>query len=117
MQVEADQRAQDCLMPMGITSENVAERYGISRKQQDAAAVRLPHLPYLSIESFNHKYQYFCQTVVPPLLHLWLLVVHHLGCFLLSWQVRSHQKAAAARASGRFKDEIIPIHTKVRLDL
>jgi hypothetical protein len=28
-------------------------------------------------------------------------------------QVKSHQKAAAARASGRFKDEIIPVHTKV----
>ncbi|KAG0593353.1 hypothetical protein KC19_1G323100 [Ceratodon purpureus] len=63
--VQADQRAQDCLLPMGITSENVAERYGVSRKQQDAAAVR------------------------------------------------SHQKAAAARASGRFKDEIIPVHTKL----
>lgn len=23
--------ARDCIMPMGITSENVAERYGISR--------------------------------------------------------------------------------------
>lgn len=29
------------------------------------------------------------------------------------WQVKSHAKAAAARASGRFKDEIIPVHTKV----
>lgn len=27
--------ARDCLMPMGMTSENVAERYGISRKMQD----------------------------------------------------------------------------------
>lgn len=41
IQVEADQRAQDCLLPMGITSENVAERYGVGRKQQDAAAVCL----------------------------------------------------------------------------
>jgi acetyl-CoA acyltransferase 1 len=38
-QVEIDQRAQDCLLPMGITSENVAERYGVGRKQQDTAAV------------------------------------------------------------------------------
>ena len=28
--------ARDCIMPMGITSENVAERYGVSRMDQDA---------------------------------------------------------------------------------
>ena len=28
--------ARDCIMPMGITSENVVERYGISRADQDA---------------------------------------------------------------------------------
>lgn len=28
--------AADCLLPMGITSENVAERYGVSRDKQDA---------------------------------------------------------------------------------
>ena len=27
--------ARDCIMPMGITSENVAERYGINRQDQD----------------------------------------------------------------------------------
>lgn len=32
--------ARDCLMPMGITSENVAERYQIDRKSQDEYAVR-----------------------------------------------------------------------------
>ena len=31
--------ARDCIMPMGITSENVAERYGISRADQDAFGV------------------------------------------------------------------------------
>ena len=31
--------ARDCIMPMGLTSENVAERYGISREDQDALAV------------------------------------------------------------------------------
>ncbi|RHZ67903.1 uncharacterized protein CDV56_104749 [Aspergillus thermomutatus] len=30
--------ARDCIMPMGITSENVAARYGISRADQDAFA-------------------------------------------------------------------------------
>ncbi|KAK4691597.1 acetyl-CoA acyltransferase 1, partial [Lecanoromycetidae sp. Uapishka_2] len=28
--------ARDCIMPMGITSENVADRYGVSRVDQDA---------------------------------------------------------------------------------
>jgi acetyl-CoA acyltransferase 1 len=31
--------AKDCIMPMGLTSENVAERYGVSREDQDAFAV------------------------------------------------------------------------------
>jgi acetyl-CoA acetyltransferase len=47
----------------GVTSENVAERYGITRAQQDELSAR------------------------------------------------SHRRAAAARASGRFKDEIVPVHT------
>ncbi|ELR03307.1 hypothetical protein GMDG_06055 [Pseudogymnoascus destructans 20631-21] len=37
---ETDQKdAKDCIMPMGLTSENVAERYGVSRADQDALAV------------------------------------------------------------------------------
>ncbi|XP_069385699.1 3-ketoacyl-CoA thiolase, peroxisomal isoform X1 [Paralichthys olivaceus] len=32
-------KARDCIMPMGITSENVAERFGISREKQDAFAL------------------------------------------------------------------------------
>lgn len=32
--------AEDCLLPMGITSENVAEDYGITRKQQDDFAAK-----------------------------------------------------------------------------
>ena len=31
--------AADCIMPMGLTSENVASRYGVSREDQDALAV------------------------------------------------------------------------------
>ncbi|KAF9686223.1 hypothetical protein SADUNF_Sadunf03G0136300 [Salix dunnii] len=59
------QNAQDCLLPMGVTSENVAHRFGVTRQEQDQAAVD------------------------------------------------SHRKAAAATASGRFKDEIIPVPTKI----
>ena len=62
--VASSSDAQNCLIPMGVTSENVAEKYGISRETQDTMAAR------------------------------------------------SHARAAAARASGRFKNEIVPIHTK-----
>lgn len=58
-------QAQDCLLPMGITSENVAHRFGVTREEQDQAAVE------------------------------------------------SHRKAAAATAAGKFKDEIIPVRTKI----
>lgn len=34
-----NKHARDCIMSMGITSENVAERYGVSRADQDAFAV------------------------------------------------------------------------------
>ncbi|KAH8885401.1 thiolase [Thozetella sp. PMI_491] len=56
--------ARDCVMPMGLTSENVASRYGVSRADQDAFAVE------------------------------------------------SHRRAAAAQASGAFKDEIVPVTTR-----
>lgn len=63
--VESSAKVRDCLLPMGITSENVAERYGVTRQEQDQAAVT------------------------------------------------SHKRAAAAIASGKFKDEIIPVSTKI----
>lgn len=36
---ESNKDARDCIMPMGLTSENVAQRYGVSRADQDALAV------------------------------------------------------------------------------
>uniref|UniRef100_A0A2P2MA23 acetyl-CoA C-acyltransferase n=1 Tax=Rhizophora mucronata TaxID=61149 RepID=A0A2P2MA23_RHIMU len=63
--VESFDYARSCLLPMGITSENVAQRYGVTRQEQDQAAVE------------------------------------------------SHRKAAAAAASGKFKDEIVPVLTKI----
>jgi acetyl-CoA acyltransferase 1 len=36
--VLSNQEAQDCLIPMGITSENVASMYNISRQEQDEFA-------------------------------------------------------------------------------
>ncbi len=38
--LSSDQLAADCLIPMGITSENVAEKYGVTRAQQDGFAAR-----------------------------------------------------------------------------
>jgi len=61
-----NQQAKDCLLPMGITSENVASRYGVTRADQD------------------------------------------------HFSVASHQKAAAAIKAGKFKNEIIPVKTKVK---
>jgi acetyl-CoA acyltransferase 1 len=37
------QDARDCIMSMGLTSENVAERYGVSRADQDAFAADSHH--------------------------------------------------------------------------
>lgn len=36
----SDKNTKDCIMPMGLTSENVAKRYGISREDQDEFSVR-----------------------------------------------------------------------------
>ncbi|KAM8842349.1 3-ketoacyl-CoA thiolase, peroxisomal isoform 1-T1 [Synchiropus picturatus] len=36
-------KARDCLIPMGITSENVAERFGVSREKQDVFAAASQH--------------------------------------------------------------------------
>ncbi|MCJ1409940.1 hypothetical protein MMC19_004024 [Ptychographa xylographoides] len=58
--------ARDCIMPMGLTSENVAARYNVTREEQDAFATR------------------------------------------------SHQKAAQARTSGLFDNEIVPVTTRWR---
>jgi len=63
--LENSKDAEDCLLPMGITSENVAKDFGITRETQDRFAVA------------------------------------------------SFQKAAAALKAGKFRDEIIPIKTKI----
>ena len=54
----------DVYLGMGLTAENVAQKYGVSREDQDAFALR------------------------------------------------SHQRAAAAQDSGKFKDEIVPVEVE-----
>lgn len=64
--VAENQCAADCLLPMGVTSENVASQFGVTRDVQDAFAAK------------------------------------------------SHNKAAAAQAAGKFKEEIVPVSTKLK---
>nr|GMD03408.1 3-ketoacyl-CoA thiolase 2, peroxisomal [Ipomoea batatas] len=40
--VSTIQQAQNCLLPMGVTSENVAHRFGVTRQEQDQAAIVNP---------------------------------------------------------------------------
>ncbi|KAG7191681.1 3-ketoacyl-CoA thiolase with broad chain length specificity [Scheffersomyces spartinae] len=63
--VEENEGAKKCLIPMGITNENVAEKYNISREVQDEFAAN------------------------------------------------SYAKASEAVASGKFKDEILPIEVTI----
>jgi acetyl-CoA acyltransferase len=62
------QKRPEVFTPMGVTSEIVAERFKVSREEQDGFAAS------------------------------------------------SHQKAAKAIAEGRFKDEIVPVHTRLFQD-
>ncbi|NWR04455.1 THIKB thiolase, partial [Paradoxornis webbianus] len=50
-------KARDCLIPMGITSENVAEKFGVSRKKQDAFA--LASQQNSPPKYFNLSYSFF----------------------------------------------------------
>lgn len=52
--------ARDCVMPMGLTSENVAERYNISRADQDAFAVE-SHVRAARARAAGH----FKEEIVP----------------------------------------------------
>ena len=54
-------------LSMGLTAEEVAERFGVDREAQDA------------------------------------------------WALRSHERAAAAQAAGRFRDEIVPVSARSTL--
>ncbi|XP_069569954.1 3-ketoacyl-CoA thiolase, peroxisomal isoform X2 [Brachyistius frenatus] len=53
-------KARDCIIPMGITSENVAEKFGVSREKQDSFAVS-SHLKAARAQSSG----LFSQEIVP----------------------------------------------------
>ena len=59
-EIIANKLAKDSLTPMGVTSENVASRYGISRSQQDALAVS-SHAKAIAATESGH----FAKEIVP----------------------------------------------------
>ncbi|NWR21128.1 THIKB thiolase, partial [Emberiza fucata] len=77
-------KARDCLIPMGITSENVAEKFGVSREKQDAFAL--------------------ASQQNSPALYLQNILTFHTLCFT---------RAAKAQQMGLFKTEIVPVKTTV----
>src|SRR5271170_2583918 len=52
--------ARDCIMPMGLTSENVAERYNVSRADQDAFAAQSHQKAYKAQQA-----GFFDKEIVP----------------------------------------------------
>lgn len=54
-----------------------------------------------------------CDSVTPPTPVSAGLPHNNLSSHSLTAQVESHRKAAAAAAAGKFKEEIVPVHTKV----
>ncbi|NXO42050.1 THIKB thiolase, partial [Locustella ochotensis] len=81
-------KARDCLIPMGITSENVAEKFGVSRKKQDAFALASQQKE-VSGTSAGSPPKYF-----------------NLSYFFFT-------RAAKAQQMGLFKTEIVPVKTTV----
>ncbi|NXW63878.1 THIKB thiolase, partial [Eurystomus gularis] len=80
-------KARDCLIPMGITSENVAEKFGVSRKKQDAFALASQQKIDVGTPRFINFLS--CDVTVPL------------------------DRAAKAQQMGLFKTEIVPVKTTV----
>ncbi|NXO93600.1 THIKB thiolase, partial [Certhia brachydactyla] len=86
-------KARDCLIPMGITSENVAEKFGVSRKKQDAFALASQQKDFWN----ESMVRYF-----------------HSGFGLGSLEPECG--SAKAQQMGLFKAEIVPVKTTVTDD-
>lgn len=83
----------DSLLPMGITSENVAEKYGITRKDQDEMAVRSNLVRHACPHGFS------------------LLPVPAHPIDMQTAYCHSRQNAAKAQETGLFDREIVPVKT------
>jgi Thiolase, N-terminal domain len=122
--IENSPKAQSCLLPMGITSENVAAKFGLSRwgacvPHRDASAfsmceyvyqVHRALLPWPHAACRSHTdcaYWHVHRMLI--LGHGWELCRKEQDEFAAA----SHRKAAAATQAGKFKDEIVPVHTTI----
>ncbi|KAG7011315.1 3-ketoacyl-CoA thiolase 2, peroxisomal [Cucurbita argyrosperma subsp. argyrosperma] len=112
-------QARDCMLPMGITSENVAQQYGVSREEQDQAALTRSKTVRLTVIRIGPKRTIFASGGLGL---LQMVSKPDIGrCVSEEAKpkrgghkaVESHRRAAAASASGKFKDEIIPVSTKI----
>ncbi|NXF77472.1 THIKB thiolase, partial [Sclerurus mexicanus] len=88
-------KARDCLIPMGITSENVAEKFGVSRKKQDAFALASQQKKHTAISQER------------------LSAAFVLPSSLGTMPVMLLQRAAKAQQMGLFKSEIVPVKTTI----
>ncbi|NXG70578.1 THIKB thiolase, partial [Baryphthengus martii] len=86
-------KARDCLIPMGITSENVAEKFGVSRKKQDAFALASQQNSF-SLVSLKLVFLQFTSRI-------------------FSLSILFFNRAAKAQQMGLFKTEIVPVKTTV----
>ncbi|NXT57881.1 THIKB thiolase, partial [Pluvianellus socialis] len=81
-------KARDCLIPMGITSENVAEKFGVSRKKQDAFALASQQKKCIATSQ-----EWLSAAVALP--------------------SKTLRVTAKAQQMGLFKTEIVPVKTTV----
>eukprot|EP00479_Gromia_sphaerica_P015235 TRINITY_DN957_c0_g1_i2.p1 TRINITY_DN957_c0_g1~~TRINITY_DN957_c0_g1_i2.p1 ORF type:complete len:274 (-),score=69.74 TRINITY_DN957_c0_g1_i2:109-930(-) len=61
--IQENQSAVDCLIPMGITSENVAEDFGVTRRSQDELAARSHERAAAAKERFQTEIVHVTTTV------------------------------------------------------
>ena len=109
----------------GITSENVAAQYGVSRETQDKFAARrlacFGCLPACYIIIFLHVQLLTTQHLTVPARPAWTARarLNDPRPYLCSppnppTPARSHALAAAAQAAGKFRDEIVPVQTVLK---
>ena len=92
-------------LPIGLTSDNVAERFNVPREVQDAAAVA-SHAKALKAQVGAGLGLFWRQG--------WLHICGHVrsSVFGLHRNCTSHPVSfAAAQEAGKFKDEIVPVET------
>jgi hypothetical protein len=82
---------------MGATSENVAERYGVTREQQDRIGYRVRHTVTFLLQTKRRSRHDTTRHTTHDTRHMY----------------QSQQLAAAAQAEGRWDAEIVPVATTV----